>query len=393
MYSVMKAGAWSAWLVFRVFLRLGFTSFGGPIAHLAYFRDEFVVRRGWISEQQYADLVALCQFLPGPASSQVAMALGLFRAGYTGAVAAWLGFTLPSALGLILFAYGLADVAAMQAVLHGLKVLAVAVVIQALWGMARKFCPDSLRISLMVGSACIALYLPLAGAQVAIIVVAGLIGYGWCKPEREQSITPLKVPISPRAGLMFLWVFVLLLVGLPLLRQFWDIPALAWLDVFYRVGALVFGGGHVVLPLLHAEVVTSGWVTEQQFLAGYSATQAVPGPLFSFAAFLGVLMGGWPAGLFCLVGIFMPAFLLVMGALPFWAPWCNNPKMQSSLAGINAAVVGLLLAALYQPLWQSTIESKQDFALTLITLVAIMCWRWPLWVAVLGCALIGWLAY
>lgn len=389
----IKARFGLAWSVFWVFLRLGFTSFGGPIAHLAYFRDEFVVRRGWVSEQQYADLVALCQFLPGPASSQVTMAVGLLRAGYAGVLAAWVGFTLPSALGLMLFAHGLTHVEAMQGVLHGLKILAVAVVIQAVWEMARKFCPDRLRISLMVAAACVALYVPIAGVHMAIILGAGLIGSRWCKPELKSIAQPLEVSVTPRMGLIFLSVFVLLLVGLPLLHRLWDVQALVWLDAFYRVGALVFGGGHVVLPLLHTEVVASGWITEQGFLAGYSAAQAVPGPLFSFAAFLGVLLGGWAAGLLCLIGIFMPAFLLVMGALPFWALWCQNPKMQSCLAGINAAVVGLLLAALYQPLWQSSIESRQDFALTLITLVAIMCWRCPLWAAVLGCALVGWVAY
>lgn len=392
MYPAMKANLGSAWLVFKVFLRLGLSSFGGPIAHIAYFREEFVVRRGWISEQQYADLVALCQFLPGPASSQVVMALGLFRAGYSGVLAAWVGFTLPSALGLMLFAYGLTHIEEMQGVLHGLKVLAVAVVMQALWDMGRKFCSDSLRISLMVGAACMTLYAPFAGVHMLIILLAGVVGSLWCSAEPKR-IQPLEVPVSPRMGLVFLLVFVLLLVGLPLAHRLWDLPALAWLDTFYRVGSLVFGGGHVVLPLLHTEVVSSGWISEQSFLAGYSATQAVPGPLFSFAAFLGVLLGGWPAGLLCLVGLFLPAFLVVMGALPFWALWCKNPRMQSGLAGINAAVVGLLLAALYQPLWQSTITSKQDFALVLITLLAVMCWRWPLWVSVLGCALVGGLAY
>ena len=382
----------SPWAVFLIFLRLGLTSFGGPIAHLGYFRTEFVTRRQWLSERSYADLIALCQFLPGPASSQVGIALGLSRAGYTGAVAAWAGFTLPSALALILFALGITRYgqAIPAGVLHGLQVVAVAVVAQAVWGMARTLCTDAPRIAVMAAATCFVLVVASAWAQVAVLFSAALVGLLLFKPGQCPVHEPLPMTISHRAGLFWLTLFLVLLAGLPLLNNLFASQTLALVDAFYRAGSLVFGGGHVVLPLLQAEVVPAGWVSNQSFLAGYGAAQAVPGPLFSFAAFLGAsISSSWLNGLICLLAIFAPAFLLVMGALPFWELLRRSPRTQAALAGINAAVVGLLLAALYQPVWTSAIFRAQDFALALIALLALMFWKLPPWLVVASGAMAG----
>ncbi|WP_420793338.1 chromate efflux transporter [Pseudomonas rubra] len=388
--SITDTPQHSRWTVFLIFLRLGLTSFGGPLAHLGYFRDEFVVRRQWLSERSYADLVALCQFLPGPASSQVGIALGLTRAGYGGALAAWLGFTLPSAIALILFSLGIANYGdAMPAgVLHGLKVVAVAVVAQAVWGMGRNLCPDVPRISIMAASTCLVLLLPSALAQIGVIALAAVIGVLLFKPQPCGAHEPLSIGIRRRAGLCWLTLFFALLLGLPLLATWLPSQMLSSMDAFYRAGSLVFGGGHVVLPLLQSEVVTSGWVDSDVFLAGYGAAQAVPGPLFTFAAFLGASMSqapnGWVGGLICLLAIFAPSFLLVVGALPFWEHLRRNARTQAALLGINAAVVGLLLAALYQPVWTSAIHAPEDFGLALMALVALMFWKLPPWLVVLG---------
>ena len=385
----------SPWAVFLIFLRLGLTSFGGPIAHLGYFRDEFVVRRQWLSERSYADLVALCQFLPGPASSQVGIALGLSRSGYAGALAAWLGFTLPSAVALILFALGIASYGeAMPAgVLHGLKVVAVAVVAQAVWGMARNLCPDAPRISIMAAATCCVLLIPSAWGQIGIIVMAALIGLWLFNPPQGEAHDPLPITVRRRVGLFWLALFFALLLGLPLLTTLFPSQTLSMVDAFYRAGSLVFGGGHVVLPLLQAEVVPAGWVNNDAFLAGYGAAQAVPGPLFTFSAFLGASMNqaptGWLGGLICLLAIFAPSFLLVIGALPFWEHLRRHTRTQAALMGVNAAVVGLLLAALYQPVWTSAIHAPQDFALALVALVALMFWRLPPWLVVLGSGVVG----
>jgi len=385
------------WGVFLIFLRLGLTSFGGPVAHLGYFRHEFVTRRGWLSERSYGDLVALCQFLPGPASSQVGIALGLSRAGYGGALAAWLGFTLPSAVVLILFALGIAQhsTAIPPGALHGLKVVAVAVVAQAVWGMARNLCTDAPRITLMLLAACVALLQSSAWGQVGVISAAAVAGLLLFKPTPPAAHDALPVTISRRAGAMWLSLFVLVLAGLPILAHWLPNPGLALTDAFYRTGALVFGGGHVVLPLLQAEVVPTGWVSNDVFLAGYGAAQAMPGPLFTFAAFLGASMTqaptGWLGGLLCLLAIFAPSFLLVMGALPFWESLRRSPRTQAALAGVNAAVVGLLLAALYQPVWTSAIFTAQDFGLALIGVVALMVWKLPPWLVVVGSGAAGWL--
>lgn len=385
----------SPWAVFLIFLRLGLTSFGGPIAHLGYFRDEFVTRRKWLSERSYADLVALCQFLPGPASSQVGIALGLSRSGYAGALAAWAGFTLPSAISLILFALGMANYgdAIPSGALHGLKVVAVAVVAQAVWGMARNLCPDTPRITLMAAATCFVLLVPSAWGQVAIIAIAAVVGLVLFKPQQAEAHDPLPIATRRRVGLFWLALFLVLLTGLPLLAAMSPDQTLAMVDAFYRAGSLVFGGGHVVLPLLQAEVVPTGWVSNDAFLAGYGAAQAVPGPLFTFAAFLGASMKQAPSGglgsLICLLAIFTPSFLLVLGALPFWERLRRNARTQAALSGINAAVVGLLLAALYQPVWTSAIHAPQDFGLALVALIALMFWKLPPWLVVLGSGVVG----
>ena len=386
----------SAWSVFLIFLRLGLTSFGGPIAHLGYFRDEFVVRRQWLSERGYADLVALCQFLPGPSSSQVGIALGLTRAGYAGALAAWLGFTLPSAIALILFAGLLISQGSpAPGVLQGLKIVAVAVVAQAIWGMARSLCPDRQRVTIMAAATIAVLMLTGIWSQLLVLVAGGLVGLMLFRPVADPQPDRFSVPVSRRTGTFALLLFTALLAGLPMLAVLFPGGLVALTDSFYRVGALVFGGGHVVLPLLQAETVDAGWMDVDTFLAGYGATQAVPGPLFTFAAFLGAAMDtglpGWLNGLLCLVVIFLPSFLLVIGVLPFWERLRHELRVQAALAGVNAAVVGLLLAALYQPMWVTAIRGPGDFALALAALVALMFWKLPPWLVVTATAAAGWL--
>lgn len=376
--------------VFAAFLRLGLTSFGGPVAHLGYFRTEFVGRRRWLGEAAYAEIVAVCQFLPGPASSQVGMMLGILRAGLPGAVAAWLGFTLPSALALILFAYGIAGLGDLSraAWLDGLKVVAVAVVAQAVWGMARTLCPDRARVSLAVAAALIALALPSALGQVGAILCGALAGWSLLTVPAGEAGGDLPVQVGRFAGGAALAVFVLLLALLPLVAPALGGPGWLRLDAFYRAGSLVFGGGHVVLPLLQAAVVPPGWVADDAFLAGYGAAQAVPGPLFTFAAYLGAVMEsaphGWQGGLLCLGAIFLPSFLLVVGVLPFWAALRRRASIQAALRGVNAAVVGLLIAALYHPVWTSAIHTGAGFGLALAALVALTAWCVPPWLVVLA---------
>ena len=377
--------------VLRVFLRLGLTSFGGPVAHLGYFRAEFVERRRWLDEGAYADIVALCQFLPGPASSQTGISIGILRAGLPGGFFAWLGFTAPSALAMILFGYGvtafgnLAD----SAWLHGLKIVAVAVVAQAVWGMARNLCPDRERATIAVGAAMIALAMPSAPGQIGAIAAGGVIGWGLLRSGQPQlqPQNSLAVHLPRIWSVIALVGFFALLVGLPLLAATVPSHALALFDSFYRSGALVFGGGHVVLPLLQASVVPPGWVTNDAFLAGYGAAQAVPGPLFTFAAYLGTVMGpapnGWLGGVICVVAIFLPSFLLLIGALPFWDTLRRRPGVQSALRGVNAAVVGLLLAALYKPVWTSAIFGPVDFAIGILAFLLLAFWVVPPWLVVI----------
>ncbi|MBU1304612.1 MAG: chromate efflux transporter, partial [Alphaproteobacteria bacterium] len=316
--------------VFGAFLKLGLTAFGGPIAHLGYFRDDLVLRRRWVDEAAYADLVALCQFLPGPASSQVGFSLGLLRAGPLGALAAWAAFTLPSALLLLAFAMAATalDGPLAQGVLHGLKLVAVAVVAQAVWGMARTLTPDRQRASIAVVAIAAVVLLPSAIGQVLAIGMGMAGGLLLCRQDGEQPKSPVPFPVSRRAGWIALALFALLLVGLPLLAAGVQNPGLSLFDGFYRAGALVFGGGHVVLPLLETETVARGWVSRDAFMAGYGATQAMPGPLFTFAAYLGAVAQGWGGAAIALVGVFLPGFLLLVGVLPFWnivraKPWAQ----------------------------------------------------------------------
>jgi chromate transporter len=379
----------SALEVLATFTKLGFTSFGGPVAHLGYFRDEIVHRRKWVDEQTYADIVGLSQFLPGPASSQVGIALGLTRAGIRGAFGAWLGFTLPSAIALILFAYAVGMVGDPSGAgwLVGLKIVAVAVVANAVWGMATTLCPDRERATLAVLGAATVLIWPFAGAQVAVILAAGLIGWLTLRGGEQLAITPLNVTIGRRLAIACWALFFGLLLGLPMLRQFSDAYTLQLADSFYRTGSLVFGGGHVILPLIQAEVVPTGWVTAEEFVAGYGAAQAVPGPLFTFAAYLGAISSqspaGWIGGSIALVAIFVPSFLLVFGAFPFWDMLRARPGFQAALRGINAGVVGLLLAALYDPVWTSAITRPLEFALGLIAFALLVFWKLPPWLVVI----------
>jgi len=374
--------------VFGAFLKLGLTSFGGPIAHLGYFRDELVTRRKWIDEKGYADLVALCQFLPGPASSQVGFAMGLLRGGPLGALAAWSAFTLPSAVILFIFATAATalDNPAGQGLLHGLKLVAVAVVAQAVWGMARSLTPDRPR----AGIALAAIFMVTAGGtlgQLAAIVLGAVSGLVLCRGAAVEQRTGFSFGISRSAGVTCLLAFLLLLFGLPLIASIMDSQGLRLFDAFYRSGALVFGGGHVVLPLLEAEVVRSGWVSENAFLAGYGVAQAVPGPLFTFSAYLGAVTGPSPNGIagaaISLAAIFLPGFLLLLGTLPFWDRLSTYPLAQAAMRGANAAVVGVLGAALYNPVWTSAVLTSTDFALALSGFLLLVVWKAPPWIVVL----------
>lgn len=387
-------GGGSVLEVLGVSTRLGLTSFGGPVAHLGYFRDEYVRRRKWLSEDAYADLVALCQFLPGPTSSQVGIAIGILRAGLPGAVASWIGFTLPSAIVLVAFAFGLQRFGVSDAGwLHGLKIAAVAVVANAVWGMARSLAPDRERATIAVLSAVIVLVWPGAPGQLLVIALAGLIGWRLLTGSPGETRVSLPPSISRRTAVASLVVFLVLLGTLPLVRQVVTNQAFVVFDSFFRVGSLVFGGGHVVLPLLQAEVVPPGWVTNEEFVAGYGAAQAVPGPLFTFAAYLGAVMHQKPNGIagaaIALVAIFLPTFLMVVGALPFLSAFRTHAGFQAALRGINAAVVGLLMGALYHPVWTSAIHTSADLALALIAFALLALWAVPAWLVVVIAALGG----
>jgi chromate transporter len=375
--------------VLLAFLKLGVTSFGGPIAHLGYFREEIVVRRRWLEDAAYADLVALCQFLPGPGSSQVVFSLGLIRAGYWGGLGAWLGFTLPSAVLMTLFAYGAHTLAGPTGagLIHGLKLVAVAIVAQAVWGMTRTLCPDRQRASIAGVSALAILFSGSSISQIGAILVGGVAGSWLCRASTPISATAFGLPVSRRVGLISLSAYLLLLLVLPAFGGL--SPGIAIFEAFYRSGALVFGGGHVVLPLLSHAFVTPGWVSEDTFLAGYGAAQAVPGPLFTFAAFLGAVVRQSPNGVMGavlgLIGIFLPGILILLGTLPFWDVFRRRLGAQAIMRGINAAVVGLLGAALYNPLWTSSVKSSGDFAVALTLFILLTAWRAPpLLIVVLG---------
>jgi chromate transporter len=381
--------------VFGVFLRLGLTSFGGPIAHLGYFHDDLVVRRKWLEEKMYADLVALCQFLPGPASSKIGIAVGLSRAGYLGALAAWTGFTLPSAIALVLFAYGVATFgdALDSGWLHGLKVAAVAVVAQAVLSMMRSLAPDRERATLAILVAALVLAVPTAWGQIGAILLGGLAGVTMLRTRAPTDHVAMPHAVTRTAAVIAIVLFFAILLGLPLILAVFPSHSIRLFEAFYRAGSLVFGGGHVVLPLLQASVVPPGWVTNDAFLAGYGAAQAVPGPLFTFSAYLGAVMGpepnGWLGAILCLVAMFLPSFLLVIGPLPFWDDLRRQDWARSALRGVNAAVVGLLLAALYNPVWTSGITNAGDFALGAAAFLLLFMWQTPPWLVVILCAVGG----
>ncbi|MCU1478157.1 MAG: Chromate transporter [Subtercola sp.] len=381
--------------VFRVFLKLGVTSFGGPIAHIGYFRDELIQRRKWLDDDEYADLVALSQFLPGPASSQVGFGMGLYRAGPAGAIAAFVGFTLPSAILLVAFAYGASLVHGVvgDGVLNGLKIVAVAIVAQAVWGMARTLTPDRQRAAIAVVATLLALLQTGAVGQIGALVIGAIAGLVFCRTAKNTTSSMIRFPVSRIAGVICLSLFIVFLAGLPVLASVTGSGAVELFDAFYRAGALVFGGGHVVLPLLQSGVVDTGWVTPDQFLTGYGAAQAVPGPLFTFAAYLGALSTTGPGGIagaaIALIGVFLPGFLILIGVLPFWNAFRTRLWAQALMRGANAAVVGILAAALYDPVFTTAITGPGPFVLALVCFVLLISWRLPPWAVVIAGALGG----
>lgn len=376
--------------ILAVSARLGLTSFGGPAAHLGYFHDEYVRRRKWLDERSYADLVALCQFLPGPASSQVGIGIGVMRSGLWGGLAAWLGFTLPSVVAMVLFALLLHPIdPEVAGWIHGLKIVAVAVVAQAVWGMGQKLASDRMRATIAIAAAAALSVWPTSVSQIAVIVLAGAAGYFLLSDGTEPDRPPVHVPLRRSVAVGSLVLFFGLLVLLPLVRNQADSFWLSVFDIFYRAGSLVFGGGHVVLPLLEREVVPLGWVGQEAFLAGYGAAQAVPGPLFTFVSYLGAVMGGWTGAAIATAAVFLPGYLLVVGALPFWDLLRRHPHVQGALAGVNAAVVGILLAALYHPIWTGSIQTPLDFALAAALFGMLQFWKRPPWMVVLAGALGG----
>jgi chromate transporter len=382
--------------VFAAFLKLGLTSFGGPIAHLGYFRDELVVRRKWLDETSYADLVALCQFLPGPASSQVGFCLGVFRGnGLLGGLAAWFAFTMPSALILFAFAMGAAAFTGpvAEGFLHGLKLVAVAVVAQAIWAMSQNLTPDRARAGIALAAVVIVEFFAGSFGQIVAIALGACAGLWLCRGSAATVHGHLGFPVSRRAGFVALFLFAALLLIAPALVPATGSQALALFDAFYRSGAFVFGGGHVVLPLLQAQVVAPGWVSNESFLAGYGLAQAVPGPLFTFAAYLGAVMVPPPNGVagaaIALIGLLLPGMLLVYGMLPFWDALRTRPAAQAAMRGTNAAVVGILGAALYSPVWTSAVRTPSDFALALGGFLLLTVWKAPPWVAVVLLAAAG----
>lgn len=385
----------SVWEVFRVFLKLGLTSFGGPIAHLGYFHNELIIRRKWLDDDEYADLVALSQFLPGPASSQVGFGIGLHRAGPLGAIAAFLAFTLPSAILLVAFAYGASLFQGVigAGILTGLKIVAVAIVAQAVWGMARTLTPDRQRAAIAVIAVLAVLLLAGTIGQIAAIAIGAIAGLIFCRSTPTTTTTALRFPVTRAAGLICLILFVVLLVGLPALAAASGSSALNLFGAFYRAGALVFGGGHVVLPLLQAAVVDPGWVSSDQFLAGYGAAQAVPGPLFTFAAYLGALSTMGPGGIagatIALIGVMLPGFLLLTGVLPFWNTFRTRPWAGALMRGANAAVVGILAAALYNPVFTTAIIAGPQFCVALLCFTLLVAWKTPPWAVVIVGAAAG----
>ncbi len=370
--------------------RLGFTSFGGPIAHLGYFHDEYIHRRKWMDEKSYADLVALCQFLPGPTSSQVGIGIGVMRSGVLGGIVSFLGFTLPSVFALIILALVLQGMdVSNTGWIHGLKIVAVAVVAHAILGMANKLTPDLKRKAIALFALVVTLLWQTVFTQVGVILLSAFIGFLIYRHQKDESEERVSFPIPRGFAIACLGLFFCLLILLPILREVTSNYWIAMFDSFYRSGSLVFGGGHVVLPLLEREFVPTGWLSEEDFLAGYGAAQAVPGPLFTFAAYLGAVMNGWAGGLLATVAIFLPSFLLILGTLPFWDSLRRNPKVKGALMGVNAAVVGILISAFYQPIWTSSILTPIDFAFAAILFSMLAFWKLPPWIIVVTGAIGG----
>jgi chromate transporter len=376
--------------LFTAALKLGLTSFGGPIAHIGYFHNEYVLKRKWLDEQSFADLVALCQFLPGPASSQLGIGIGIIRAGFFGGIMAWIGFTMPSAIAMVIFAFLLKESNFSGAEwLHGLKIVAVAVVAQAVLMMWKKLITDRKLAAIALAVLVVLLFWQTALSQTLIILFAGFIGLWLYKKAGIAEQVHIHISLKRKAAAICLIIFFILLILFPLLRELTNNHWLSLADSFYRAGSLVFGGGHVVLPLLEKEVVPTGWISKESFLAGYGAAQAVPGPLFTFAAYLGAMIDGLAGAAVATVAIFLPSFLLVAGALPFWEMLRRNSKIRGALIGINAAVVGILIAALYNPLWTSAIHSMGDFGLAAILACMLIFWKQPPWIVVITGAVGG----
>lgn len=374
--------------------KLGLTSFGGPTAHLGYFKNEYVDKRKWLDDKAYADIIALCQFLPGPASSQVGIAIGMLRGGMMGGLLSWLGFTLPSVLILALFAFLYQSMDLTDAGwIHGLKLVAVAVVLHAVIGMGKTLTPDKPRVTIAIATMIVTVLFPSAVGQILMIVVAGLLGFLLYRKQAVLPTAELPISIRKRTGAIALALFFLLLFGLPVLRSIFQHGYIALFDTFYRAGSLVFGGGHVVLPLLEREVVPNGWISAEQFLAGYGVAQAVPGPLFTFASYIGGMIAGVGGVVVATVAIFLPSFLLIIGSLPFFNEIRKQPKLQAAFTGINAAVVGLLLAALYDPVWTSSVQTVTHFSFAAVLYGLLAVWKCPPWVVVIIGAVGGYLLF
>jgi len=376
--------------IIKASTKLGLTSFGGPAAHIGYFRDEYVQKRKWLDDKLYADLVALCQFLPGPASSQVGISIGILRGGLLGGVLSWIGFTLPSVLLLMGFAWIMMQTGSFDSGwIQGLKIVAVAVVAHALLGMGKSLTPDRIRITVAMIAAAGTLLVPTAWGQILIIILAGLFGVFYYRNEEKPEVVDMPLTFGRKTGIIAWVLFFTLLIVLPIFRPFVQSAAYAIFDTFYRVGSIVFGGGHVVLPMLEREVVPTGWMTSETFLAGYGAAQAVPGPLFTLSGYLGQIMGGSSGALIAVVAMFLPSFLLVIGTLPFWAVIRTMPRIQAALKGVNAAVVGILLAALYDPVFTSAVDDSIDFVIVLISFTLLVFYKLSPWIVVIITAVLG----
>ncbi|QHS24391.1 chromate efflux transporter [Virgibacillus sp. MSP4-1] len=370
--------------ILAVSFRLGLTSFGGPVAHLGYFQDEYVKRRKWLDDRTYADLIALCQFLPGPASSQVGISIGMVRGGVLGGLLAWIGFTLPSVVALIVFALYVQQVDTGGSVwIEGLKLVAVAVVAHAILNMGKKLTPDQPRIAMAVLAAIAVLFYQTALAQISVIVLAGIFGYLLFKHSDLPEGADIHLNLRKSIGMISLILFFGLLLFLPVMTSFFPNIYVQLVDIFYRIGSIVFGGGHVVLPLLEREVVPPGLISEEVFLAGYGAAQAVPGPLFTFSSFIGTSIEGISGGLVAVLAMFFPSFLLLIGVLPFWNTIRKKKSIRAALLGVNAAVVGILIAALYDPIWTSAVDQTKDFAVVLASFAFLYFWKVPAWLIVI----------